>query len=80
MPAGSGLPRGRSVADRLQDGVAIEKYKAKGVTFHTLDAADIVAARPKAVEAWRAAAGDNPLAKKMFESQVAFMKALGIIA
>jgi TRAP-type mannitol/chloroaromatic compound transport system substrate-binding protein len=64
----------------VQDGIAIEKYKAKGVTFHTLDAADIVAARPKAVEAWRAAAGDNALAKKMFESQVAFMKALGIIA
>lgn len=64
----------------VQDGVALEKYKAKGVTIHTLDPADVVAARPKAVEVWRTAAGDNALAKKILDSQIALMKALGVLA
>ncbi len=45
----------------------LDKYKAKGCTIHTLDGADILANRPKAVAAWQAATKDNPLAKKILD-------------
>jgi TRAP-type mannitol/chloroaromatic compound transport system substrate-binding protein len=64
----------------VQDAIALEKYKAKGCTIHTFDPADILANRPKAVTAWQAATKDNALAKKILESQVAFMKRLGVLA
>ncbi len=64
----------------VQDTLAIEKYKAKGVTVSSFDAADILANRPKAVAAWQAATKDNALAKKILESQIAFMKQLGVLA
>jgi len=64
----------------VQDTLAIEKYKAKGVTVSSFDPADILANRPKAVAAWQAATKDNALAKKILESQIAFMKQLGVLA
>lgn len=64
----------------VQDAIALEKYKAKGCTIHTFDPADILANRPKAVAAWQAATKDNALAKKILESQMAFMKRLGVLA
>ncbi len=64
----------------VQDAIALEKYKAKGCTIHTLDPADILANRPKAIAAWQAATKDNALAKKILESQMAFMKRLGVLA
>ncbi|MFN4276981.1 MAG: TRAP transporter substrate-binding protein DctP [Ferrovibrio sp.] len=64
----------------VQDAIALEKYKAKGCTIHSFDQADILANRPKAVAAWQAATKDNALAKKILESQVAFMKRLGVLA
>lgn len=64
----------------VQDALALEKYKAKGCTIHTFDPADILANRPKAVVAWQAATKDNALAKKILESQTAFMKRLGVLA
>jgi len=64
----------------VQDALALEKYKAKGCTIHTFDQSDIMANRPKAVAAWQAATKDNALAKKILESQMAFMKRLGVLA
>lgn len=64
----------------VQDALSLEKYKAKGCTIHTFDQADILANRPKAVVAWQAATKDNPLAKKILDSQIAFMKRLGVLA
>ncbi len=64
----------------VQDAVVLEKYKAKGCTIHSFDPADVLANRPKAVAAWQAATKDNALAKKILDSQVAFMKQLGILS
>jgi TRAP-type mannitol/chloroaromatic compound transport system substrate-binding protein len=63
----------------VQDRIALEKYKEKGCTIHTLEAADIFASRQKVVAAWQAATKDNPLAKKILESQTDFMKKLGVL-
>ena len=64
----------------VQDVLVLDKYKAKGCTIHTLDNADILANRPKAVAAWQAATKDNALAKKILGSQIDFMKKLGVLA
>ncbi len=64
----------------VQDVLVLDKYKAKGCTIHTLDGADILANRPKAVAAWQAATKDNPLAKKILTSQIDFMKKLGVLS
>ncbi len=64
----------------VQDVLVLDKYKAKGCTIHTLDGADILANRPKAVAAWQAATKDNALAKKILTSQIDFMKKLGVLA
>jgi TRAP-type mannitol/chloroaromatic compound transport system substrate-binding protein len=63
----------------VQDRLVLEKYKEKGCTIHTLDAADIFASRQKVVAAWQAATKDNGLAKKILESQTDFMKKLGVL-
>jgi TRAP-type mannitol/chloroaromatic compound transport system substrate-binding protein len=63
----------------VQDRLVLEKYKEKGCTIHTLDAADIFASRQKVVAAWQAATKDNALAKKILESQTDFMKKLGVL-
>jgi TRAP-type mannitol/chloroaromatic compound transport system substrate-binding protein len=63
----------------VQDRLVLEKYKEKGCTIHTLDAADIFASRQKVVAAWQAATKDNALAKKILESQSDFMKKLGVL-
>ncbi|MCB9948742.1 MAG: TRAP transporter substrate-binding protein DctP [Rhodospirillaceae bacterium] len=63
----------------VQDGVALEKFREAGVEIITLDPAEIVAARPRAVEAWRAAAGEDELANRILDSQMAFMEQLGLI-
>lgn len=64
----------------VQDAIVLEKYKAKGCTIHTLDPADILANRPKAVEAWQAATKGDALAKRILDSQMAFMRRLGVLA
>lgn len=64
----------------VADGRALEKFRAKGVEIHTLDPADIAAARPKAVEAWRAATKNDKLAGAILDSQMAFLKQLGLLA
>lgn len=64
----------------VQDVLVLDKYKAKGCTIHMLDPADILASRPKAVAAWQAATKGNALAKKILESQIGFMKKLGVLS
>ncbi len=64
----------------VQDVLVLDKYKAKGCTIHTLDQADILASRPKAIAAWQSATKDNALAKKILESQIGFMKKLGVLS
>ncbi|SMF25521.1 Tat (twin-arginine translocation) pathway signal sequence [Tistlia consotensis] len=64
----------------VQNVEVIDKYKAQGVTFMSLSEADILASRPKAVEAWQAATKGNDLAKRILDSQMTFMKQLGILA
>jgi TRAP-type mannitol/chloroaromatic compound transport system substrate-binding protein len=63
----------------VQDVLALEKYKAKGCTIHMLEEADIQANRPKAVAAWQAATKNDVLAKKILDSQIDFMKKLGVL-
>jgi len=63
----------------VQNQVALENFQNDGVEVLHLEAEDIQAARPTAVEAWREAAGDDPLANKILDSQMAFMKQLGLL-
>lgn len=64
----------------VNDAVVLDKYRAKGCEIIRLPDAEVAAARGKAMEAWRAAAKGNPLAVKAMDSQVAFMKALGLLS
>lgn len=64
----------------VSDGKAIEAFRAKGVEVSSLDAADVAAARGKAREAWQAATKNDPIATKVLDSQVAFMKQLGLLS
>lgn len=63
----------------VQDQIALKKFREAGVEVLRLDEEDIQAARPTAVEAWKAAAGDDELANKILESQMAFMRQLGLL-
>lgn len=64
----------------VSDGKALEKYRAAGVEVVSLDPADVQQARGKAREAWQDATRGDALATKVLESQVDFMKRLGLIA
>ena len=63
----------------VQNGVALEQFREAGVEVVTLDPAEVTAARPQAVAAWRAAAGDDALANRILDSQMAFMQQLGLL-
>ncbi len=63
----------------VQNGIAVERFKAAGVTVNTLAEADIRAHRPRAVEAWKASAGDDVLANRALDSLTAFMGQLGLL-
>lgn len=64
----------------VNDATVLSKYAAKGCEIIRFSAADIAAARPKAMAAWRAATKGDPLATKILDSQIAFMKELGLLA
>lgn len=64
----------------VQDVEVLEKYVAQGVTVQRLAEADITANRAKAIDAWRAATKEDELATRILDSQMAFMKKLGILA
>eukprot|EP01034_Spumella_vulgaris_P001426 gene1425-1885_t len=64
----------------VSDAAVLAKYQAKGCEIIRFSAADIAAARPKAMAAWRTATKGDALATKILDSQVAFMKELGLLA
>lgn len=64
----------------VNDASVLAKYQAKGCEIIRFSAADVAAARPKAMEAWRAATKKDALANKILDSQLAFMKELGLLA
>lgn len=64
----------------VNDATVLGKYAAKGCEIIRFSPADVAAARPKAMEAWRAATKGDALATRILDSQVAFMKALGLLA
>lgn len=64
----------------VSDATVLKKYVEKGCEIIRFPEADVAAARPKAMEAWRAATKGDALATKVLDSQIAFMKELGLIA
>ncbi|SFL94814.1 TRAP transporter substrate-binding protein DctP [Marinobacter zhejiangensis] len=62
-----------------QDAVALEAFEERGVNVIHLEPEVITEGRREAVDAWRQAAGDNELAKRVLQSQVAFMQELGLL-
>jgi len=63
----------------VNDATVLAKYQAKGCEVIRFAAADVAAARPKAMEAWRTATKGDALAIRILDSQVAFMKELGLL-
>lgn len=63
----------------VADTKAIQSFKAKGVEVISLSSQEINAGRAQAQIAWREATKDNPLAKKVLDSQLQFMKDLGLL-
>jgi len=64
----------------VNDALVLPKYVAKGCEVIRLSPADVAAARPKAMEVWRTATKGDSLATRVLDSQVAFMKELGLLA
>lgn len=64
----------------VTDTTALAKYQAKGCEIIRFSPADVAAARPKAMAAWRTATKGDALTTKILDSQVAFMKELGLLA
>ncbi|PVB61197.1 TRAP transporter substrate-binding protein DctP [Labrenzia sp. 011] len=62
-----------------QNAEVLEKYKENGVEVIYLDEADIASHRADAVESWKKATKGDDLANRVLESQIAFMKALGLL-
>jgi hypothetical protein len=52
----------------VNDASVLAKYQAKGCEIIRFSAADVAAARPKAMEAWRAATKGEALAGKILGS------------
>lgn len=64
----------------VNDMASLAKYRAKGCEVIMFDAAEVNAARPKAMDAWKTATKGEALASKILESQTTFMKQLGLLA
>jgi TRAP-type mannitol/chloroaromatic compound transport system substrate-binding protein len=64
----------------VNDAASLPRYVAKGCEIIRFDPAEMAAARPKAMEAWREATRRDALATKILDSQVGFMKELGLLA
>lgn len=62
-----------------KDVMALVKYVAKGCEIIRFSPADVARARPKAMEAWRAATRADPLAGRILDSQISFMRELGLL-
>jgi TRAP-type mannitol/chloroaromatic compound transport system substrate-binding protein len=63
----------------VSNGEYLQKYRDAGVEIIDLDAADVVRARAKAVDAWKNAANGDVLATRMMESQMALMEELRLL-
>lgn len=63
----------------VNDAVVLAKYRAKGCEVFYMPDAEVKAARPTALVAWRSATKGDPLATKILNSQSAFMKELGLL-
>ena len=64
----------------VSDASVLSKYVAKGCEIIRFSAADVAAARPTAMAAWRTATKGDALATRILDSQLAFMKELGLLA
>ncbi|WP_111498013.1 MULTISPECIES: TRAP transporter substrate-binding protein DctP [Marinobacter] len=62
-----------------QDAVALKKFEEQGVEVIHLSPEIVAEGRPTAMKAWRKAAGDDELANRVLDSQIAFMKELDLI-
>lgn len=62
-----------------QDAVALKKFEEQGAEIIHLDPSIVTEGRPIAMEAWKEAAGDDELANKVLQSQVDFMRELGLL-
>lgn len=62
-----------------QDAVALKGFQEQGAEVIHLSPEIIAEGRPTAMKAWKKAAGDDELANKILDSQIAFMKELGLI-
>lgn len=63
----------------VSDGKALEEFSKQGVEITSLDPADVAAARKEVIDVWRKATNNNPNAVKILDSQIAFMKQLGLL-
>lgn len=63
----------------VSNGEYLQKFKAAGVEVIDLDSADVAAARVKAIAAWDKAAGSDPLALEVLNSQKALMRDLQLL-
>lgn len=64
----------------VADGQALEKFKAQGVEISSFDIDDVNEARVNVIDVWKSATKNQPNAVKILDSQLAFMKQLGLIA
>jgi len=62
-----------------QDAVALKQFEAQGVKVIHLGPDIVSEGRATAMAAWRKAAGDDELANRVLDSQIAFMKELGLL-
>jgi TRAP-type mannitol/chloroaromatic compound transport system substrate-binding protein len=62
-----------------QDAVALKQFEAQGVKVIHLNPDMVAEGRATAMGAWRKAAGDDELANRVLDSQIAFMKELGLL-
>lgn len=63
----------------VNDASVLGKYREKGCEIIRFADGEIAAARSRAMDAWKAATKNDALATKVLDSQVAFMKELGLI-
>jgi len=63
----------------VADGKAIAEFEDAGVEVSSFSEDDINEARVKVVEVWKEATKNNDLAQKMLDSQLQFLKELGLV-
>ncbi|OEY67590.1 TRAP transporter substrate-binding protein DctP [Marinobacter sp. X15-166B] len=62
-----------------EDAAALRKFQEQGVEVIHLDPTVVARARPTAMAAWQEAAADDKLANQVLQSQIEFMKELGLL-